>query len=1143
MTADRPLQTVVAVNGFAYGMIGADLHIFLGSGVPLYLLARWRPPEPADRGWLRQLPSRMLDARAAIVSFTGRGGELAELRRWRDGDPPLALRWLYGPGGQGKTRLADRLAAESVQAGWKVIVASLGTDAHRAEGGPHDLSVDGAAGVLLLVDYGDGWPATSLAWLLANAILSRPGVPARVLVLARTDAAFPAVSARLHGLRVDMSRQPLGPLPGTGSARVDMFTAARDRFADLYGVPHASTVSSPVPLEQPELGLTLTLHMAALVAVDAAATGARPPSDGAALTVYLLNREYLHWERLHGDHDHELRPAERVYRTAPEQMRRAVFVAALTGPLPTAAATALLERLELPDSVVLATDHAVCYPPAEPQRTLEPVYPDRLAEDFLALSLPGHRADHPVDPWTGGAVRTLLARDPEHGRPPQWTARTLTFLLAAAQRWPHVGPSHLYPLLRADPGLAAGSGGVLSLLAATPDAPIPLLTAVVGQVPDRDYAGLAVGRAALVERLTAHQLARRPGRRRRAVLLESLSRALGNAGRLAEARAAGEEAVDLWRRLLHRYAIVHKLRRNISDREWSYRGELALAQLTLAFSLTRLNHDEGALAAVQDAVDYYRAIREHKGASVYETEYAFALNNLARCLAKVGRVEQARAASEEAVQRRRGWAAGYPAAPVQPDLAKLLGDSVSDRQRLWELSIVDPIGPQAGLASVLAEQGHQRAEAGDLPGGFESLNEALQIYIELGRTDYARYEDDIANCLGSMSTMLAGLGHFERARTCSELAVEHYRALARANPARHRVALAHALGGLSHRHVRFGDLDQAVQTAQEALGLFADAGLDTSDIAAFRCDTLDTLATALRDLGRSGEAVTAARQSVALRQRLRATRPGGELAAAGALTTLADMLADADADADADAEAWALDIGQQGVAVYRSLSSSEPAVRKPILASALYAFGLVCTQIHEYEHALAATQECVDLRRELAAADPARHLADLATALGGLAVDLSNMDRKPQALAARIEQVDLLRRLAAAEPGRHDADLAEALMYSAARYQEETENQAAIAAAEEAAARYRSLANHDRTAHQTGLARAMQTLGACYALSARYEEGLAATEEAIELLGPLVTADPGQHSSWITSAQANRTVLPTQLGRTPSVHTEGRQRK
>lgn len=56
------VQNVIAVSGFAYGVVGADIHVF-GNGLPLYLLANWPSRLAADPGWLRELPSRMLNAR------------------------------------------------------------------------------------------------------------------------------------------------------------------------------------------------------------------------------------------------------------------------------------------------------------------------------------------------------------------------------------------------------------------------------------------------------------------------------------------------------------------------------------------------------------------------------------------------------------------------------------------------------------------------------------------------------------------------------------------------------------------------------------------------------------------------------------------------------------------------------------------------------------------------------------------------------------------------------------------------------------------------------------------------------------------------------------------------------------------------
>ncbi|MGW2154526.1 hypothetical protein [Nonomuraea sp. NPDC001699] len=441
-------QNVTAVNGFAYGVIGADIHVF-GDNVPLYLLRKWEPPQEADLHWLRRIPSRLLNARFAIVGFTGRADELANLHRWRDSPPRLSARWLYGPGGQGKTRLARQLAEESLEAGWLVVTAVQGPGQVQLAPGSQDLRADGVAGLLLIIDYADQWPLTHLTWLFSNALLHRGDVRARVLLLARSADAWPAVRAALTEVRGETSTQLLGDLPGGLGPRGEMFRAARDGFAARYGLADPNAVGPPGPLDDPAFGLTLALHMAALVAVDAHVNGATSPSDLTGLTVYLLNREHLQWARLRGDAAHDLDPAGRAYQTPSEVMNRLVFTAVLTGPLPAPAGAALVRsmRVPLPAERALA-DHSLCYPPADPARptVLEPLAPDRLAEDFLALTMPGHTADYPAQPWAASTTGFLLARDSER-EPPDWTPRAITFLaearptLAAPRRPPPVPPA------------------------------------------------------------------------------------------------------------------------------------------------------------------------------------------------------------------------------------------------------------------------------------------------------------------------------------------------------------------------------------------------------------------------------------------------------------------------------------------------------------------------------------------------------------------------------------------------------------------------------------------------------------------------------------------------------------------------------
>jgi hypothetical protein len=108
----------------------------------------------------------------------------------------------------------------------------------------------------------------------------------RILLIARTGSAWPAAGGALANHEAVTSGQALGPLPSGDGHRMDMFTVARDSFAARYGIDAPTAIG---PLERldddPELGLTLAVHMAALVAVNAQVAGRQPPADVAGLTM------------------------------------------------------------------------------------------------------------------------------------------------------------------------------------------------------------------------------------------------------------------------------------------------------------------------------------------------------------------------------------------------------------------------------------------------------------------------------------------------------------------------------------------------------------------------------------------------------------------------------------------------------------------------------------------------------------------------------------------------------------------------------------------------------------------------------------------------------------------------------------------
>jgi hypothetical protein len=253
----------------------------------------------------------------------------------------------------------------------------------------------------------------------------------------------------------------------------------------------------------------LTVHMAALAVVDAHARGDRPPVRAGELSRWLLHRERRYWSVLHGE--------ERAL-----SMARAAFVAAVTGALSPREGVALVERVGLAAAAGMSAQqvldgHARCYPAAVPGTVLEPFTPDRLAEDFIGLCLPGERPESLADPWCASALAAIFARAEgdaagvgdargagaaEGERAPRFCRRGLIVLAAAAHGRPHVVEA-LRQVLRGDPGLAVEAGGAV-LLAVTPLADVGLAREIGGRIL---AAGMRLDPAVAAHACGIHQLA------------------------------------------------------------------------------------------------------------------------------------------------------------------------------------------------------------------------------------------------------------------------------------------------------------------------------------------------------------------------------------------------------------------------------------------------------------------------------------------------------------------------------------------------------------------------------------------------------------------------------------------------------------
>ncbi|GAB3969721.1 tetratricopeptide repeat protein [Actinoallomurus acanthiterrae] len=777
-----------------------------------YRLSWWpKPTGVPSAGQARAQPSRLLRASTAVVPFTGRGDELADLRAWRDGPVPQAVRLVHGVGGQGKSRLAGHVAEAWKEEGWPVLAAHHRRDPSApATFEPEDLRT--ANRLLVIVDYAERWDSTDLLRLLAD--LGRPAdATVRVLLLARPAGTWWQTLA--HRIEADLEwesdSRALGPVEAGPAGRTRLVEIARDRFAALLNIPDSHLIEVPeVTAAHDESGQALAAHMAALAAVLAHDQRVPAPEGPVAVSTFLLNRERVHWQALHDRVDGPL-------TTNPDVMGQAVYTATLTGGLPHHDAVAALHRIGVESSQhpgQIVKDHALCYPPPAGRgagvAVLRPLYPDRLGEDFIALTTPGHPYDHPGDPWAEGAAVRLLTPDGT----PAWTRPALTVLIETARRWPHVADTQLYPLLRARPELVLQAGGAaLASLATMPGVDLSLLETIEARLSHERDVDLDPAIAALTTRLAEHHLARAKSPAEQARTFAKLGTRLTNAGLYHDAVEADRRAVDAYRRLAeHNPAAL---------------VELSGALGNLGIALARLGRHAEALAPSREAVRIDR--RSAAGGSRRNRDYlAASLNNLGNRLSELGHHVEALKAAQESVQIRR------------------------------RLARDEPDAYRAALASSLDNLANRLSELGDHGKALEATEEAVSLYRRLAADNRAIYQGELGIAVDNLGVHLDRAGRHAEALPIAQEAVRVRRELAASNPAVFTSGLAGSLDNLAGVLGALGRHEECLAAVQEAVRLYrvvadANPGAAQRHLAA----ALWNLGTALRGVGRPEEAAEA----------------------------------------------------------------------------------------------------------------------------------------------------------------------------------------------------------------------------------------------------------------------------------------------
>jgi hypothetical protein len=232
----------------------------------------------ADVPRYRCSPSYLLDSDHEVVPFRDRP-ELALLESWRDDAASLrSIQLLHGDGGQGKTRMARRFAANAARRGWRVVQAL-----ERGRVIPPDRGRSPATGggrLLVVVDYAERWPLDVLEQLVADLSADPDVERLRVLLLARSgDALWELIRATVDR-QVDHAPEPiyLGWFTTDLTDLRQVFDEAVTAFQRAMGFLVADL---DVPLDGSEVGRSpLDLHMTALAAVLAHHDHHPVPEDG-----------------------------------------------------------------------------------------------------------------------------------------------------------------------------------------------------------------------------------------------------------------------------------------------------------------------------------------------------------------------------------------------------------------------------------------------------------------------------------------------------------------------------------------------------------------------------------------------------------------------------------------------------------------------------------------------------------------------------------------------------------------------------------------------------------------------------------------------------------------------------------------------
>lgn len=1021
-------------------------------------------------------PASLLLADVQAVGFEGREDLLTELQEWCRAPGGYSVRALTGPGGQGKTRLAQELGRLMRAEGWAVLDLAKPP----AEGQDPDAytcltTLD--TPLLLIIDYAEARHEQMAA---VAKHLAGTQVPARLLLVARAlgewQSRYVIAAPGLDGLAVGQLLEiPVPVLADTAARRQEVFRRALAGLgAGLTSLPeyrHIDWNAIGTDLPTPDLSraeTVLAVHIAALAALLRHGLPQQAPTQDGPPEQVLLAHETRYWQDTARAADLEI----------PKKiLPKLVAVASLYAATDDQEARSVLAQL--PETSVLAADDR-----ARTADWLHTLYPD--SSSYWGMLQPDLLAEHLVGQilaWDEKAFDVVLAAaDPASavhallvlsraalGR--QLVTRVTTRLvreypapLAPAAAFVATVTENPAPLLAGVDAILAADNHDPAVLEAVDDA-IPSATTILR------------GRAERIEALlVAHHRARdraERGRRplHRLLTPRRLTSASADLAQMLRYHAISLAQLGQYRQSVDEFAEAVRLLRRLAERDVQTHGpRLADTLIMMCEPLAALGRHPEVLAVAQEALEIQQRYAPADGEPDVSALRIAALNLRVKALQETGQLGEALAAAETAAEVCR----------VLPD----------EEQR------------EILLALTTMNLGMIRRENGLLDVALAATSEAVRLLTSLTERWPDIYTPWLAHAQINNAATLFSLGQVEKALAAGDEAVRLLRPLTDLYPEPFNEQLALALSNQVAGLRQADRAAEAVEPAAEALKLqrvLAEAygGVHVSRLAL----ALVNHAAVLSALDQDEEARAAVDEALRLLHAL----PGGAVddAVAPILVQVLIMMSGSLLDAGEPAGPTA----EEAVKLCRDLATRYPAAHEPTLVMALGALVQALLDEGETERAETAAADGLRVARRLAASRTARDLDLLASALDATAHVLIKCDRHTEARTALDESAGIAMNLFATDhsydANEHVWELSH-LGFALARLGRFDEALAVGLATREL---YRTLAEARPDAYTARLASACATVSYRLSKLDRTEEALEAQQEAVRLCR--VLADGG----------------------------------